>query len=66
MNPMLNSQMMNNLNLISRINQFANQIKQSGKSPEQMFNELVSSGKFTSQQIENAKQFASLMKGKLF
>lgn len=58
--------MMNNLNLISQINQFANQIKQSGKSPEQMFNELVSSGKFTSQQIENAKQFASLMKGKLF
>ena len=57
---------MNNLNLISQINQFANQIKQSGKSPEQMFNELVSSGKFTSQQIENAKQFASLMKGKLF
>lgn len=52
-----------NQNLISQINNFQNQIRQSGKNPEQLFNEVVNSGKYSQSQIEEAKQKArSLIK----
>lgn len=52
-----------NQNLISQISNFQNQIRQSGKDPEQLFNEAVNSGKYSQSQIEEAKQKArSLMK----
>lgn len=48
----------NNQNLNSSINQFAEQIKQSGKNPKQMVMDLLTSGKISQKDFENAKRFA--------
>lgn len=54
-----------NGNLLSQIRQFANELKKSGKSPEQMLNDLVASGKYTNEQVEQAKRFAKMFVGKV-
>lgn len=54
-----------NGNLLSQIRQFANELKKSGKSPEQMLNDLVASGKYTNEQVEQAKRFAKMFIGKI-
>lgn len=48
----------NNQNLISKVNEFAEEIKKTGKKPEQIFYEIISSGKYTPNQIEQAKRQA--------
>lgn len=50
-----------NQNLISQISNFANQIKQSGKSPEQLFDEVLKSGKYSDNQISEAKKKAEMV-----
>lgn len=55
MNTMLNS----NTNLRNNFLQFAREIRQSGKNPEAMLNELISSGKVSKEDVEKAKQKAS-------
>lgn len=64
MNTMLKGNNTNG-NLLSQIRQFANELKRSGKSPEQMLNELMASGKYTNEQIEQAKRFAKMFIGKV-
>lgn len=58
MNTMLNG---NSRNLISQINNFKKQIEQSGKSPEQLLNDLVSSGKVSQDQLNGAINMAKLI-----
>ena len=48
----------NNQNLNSSINQFAEQIRKSGKNPKQMVMDLLTSGKISQKDFENAKRFA--------
>lgn len=48
----------NNQNLNSSINQFAEQIRKSGKNPRQMVMDLLTSGKISQKDFENAKRFA--------
>lgn len=48
----------NNQNLNSSINQFAEQIIRSGKNPKQMVMDLLTSGKISQKDFENAKRFA--------
>lgn len=54
-----------NGNLLSQIRQFANELKKSGKSPEQMLNDLMANGKYSQQQVEQAKRLAQMFVGKL-
>lgn len=58
--------MLGNQNLKNQILNFANDITKSGKTPQQLFDEIVASGKYTREQIESAKkkaeQFAFLFK----
>ena len=48
----------NNPNLISAVSNFARELSKTGKSPEQLFNEVASSGKYSKNEIEQAKQKA--------
>lgn len=48
----------NNQNLNSSINQFAEQIRKTGKNPKQMVMDLLTSGKISQKDFENAKHFA--------
>lgn len=48
----------NNQNLTSSINQFAEQVIRSGKNPKQMVMDLLTSGKISQKDFENAKRFA--------
>lgn len=48
----------NNQNLNSSINQFAEQIRKSGKNPKQIVMDLLTSGKISQKDFENAKRFA--------
>lgn len=52
-------------NLLSQINQFAEELKQSGKDPNQVLNELLTSGKYTKEQVEQAKRMAQMFLGKI-
>lgn len=54
------NQNQNNQNLISQVNKFASELKNSGKNPEQILNELISSGKYSQSQIEQAKTMAQM------
>lgn len=47
-------------NLMSQVKQFADNLRRSGTDPEQMLNEMVSSGKVSKEQLERAKNLASL------
>lgn len=51
----------NNQNLISQISNFVNQIKQSGKTPEQLFDGVLKSGKYSNNQISEAKRNAEMV-----
>jgi len=52
-------------NILSQIRQFADNLKKSGKDPNQLLNELMASGKYTQEQIEQAKRLAQMFSGKL-
>lgn len=52
-----------NQNLISRISNFSKEIQKSGKSPEQIYNEMINSGKYSKEQIDKAKKWADSMVG---
>lgn len=47
-------------NMVSQFKQFQNQINSSGKNPRDILNELVSSGKVSKEQLENATRLANM------
>lgn len=49
-----------NNNLENQIRQFAENLKRMNKDPNQLLDELISSGKYTNEQINKAKTLASL------
>lgn len=55
----------NNQSLKNQVQNFANEIKSSGRDPNQILNDAINSGKYSKAQIENAKnlarQFASIL-----
>ena len=51
-----------NQNLISQVNKFAKEIKNSGKNPEQMLTDLINSGKYTQSQVGQAKTMAQMVR----
>lgn len=53
----------NNKNLISEIKQFADNLQRSGKDPNVLLNELLASGRFSNEQVEQAKRMAKLLLG---
>lgn len=55
MNTMFKGQ---NQNIIQKFLKFRSNLLASGKDPQVMLNELVSSGKYTQEQINNAKNMA--------
>lgn len=54
----MNTMFVNQNNLKNQIMDFANNIRASGKNPEDLLNEAISSGKYTPEQINNAKMLA--------
>lgn len=51
-----------NGNILNNFNQFRNQIIASGKNPQAILNDLISSGKVTQEQVNKATEIAkSLM-----
>lgn len=46
--------------MTTQFESFKKQILSSGKKPEQILNDLISSGRVNSQQLENAKRLANL------
>lgn len=52
-------------NIISKLMNFSNEIKASGKDPKALLDEVIKSGKYTEEQIKNAtkkaEQFSSLL-----
>lgn len=62
----MNTMLGNKNSLLSKILKFSNEIKASGKNPQDLLNEAVNSGKYSNTQIENAKkmaeQFAKLIR----
>lgn len=62
----MNTMLGNKNSLLSKILKFSNEIKASGKNPQDLLNEAVNSGKYSNVQIENAKkmaeQFAKLIR----
>lgn len=54
---------MNNFfNMISKFNDFRQQIQQTGKDPAKILEELIQSGRVTRDQVERAKQMANTIK----
>lgn len=51
---------MNNGNMFQQFQQFKKMM--TGKDPQKVLNELVSSGKYTQQQVEQAKRMAEQFK----
>lgn len=49
-----NQKQQDSQNLISEISKFMKEIQKSGKSPEQLYNEVVNSGKYSKEQIDSA------------
>lgn len=53
-------------NIISKLINFSNEIKVSGKDPKALLDEAMKSGKYTEEQIKNAtkkaEQFSSLLR----
>lgn len=53
-------------NIISKLMNFSNEIKASGKDPETLLDEALKSGKYTEEQVQiatkKAKQFKSLLR----
>lgn len=45
-------------NLAVQIRQFLNDIRSSGKTPQELYDEVISSGKYSKEQIENARRMA--------
>lgn len=62
----MNTMLRNNGNLFMQVMKFANDVKRSGKNPKAMLDDAIASGKYTKEQIENARKmaekFASLLK----
>lgn len=61
MNTMLRKRTGNNNsqnNILVQFNTFAENIKRSGKDPQAILNELISSGQVTQEQVDNAKKMA--------
>lgn len=64
MNPM---QMFGNAqNMMSKFQQFRQQIQQQGINPQQQVMQLLQSGKMSQQQFEQLKQMASMLSGNGF
>lgn len=62
MNTMLkNNNNFSQNNIMNKFNDFIQEIKRTNKTPEQLLNEVIKSGKFSNQQIEQAKMLASLI-----
>lgn len=53
----------NNRNLISEIRQFANNLQRTGKDPNVLLNELLASGRYSNEQVEQAKRMAKIILG---
>ena len=51
-------------NLFSQFTKFKNEILASGKNPQEILNELLSTGKITQSQYNQAKRLAGLYRGK--
>jgi len=49
----------NNNNLQSQFRQFADNLKRSGKDPQELLNELMASGKYSQADLNRAKTMAS-------
>lgn len=62
MNTMIRNSSQNNF--MKNFGIFAENIKKSGKNPQSMIDELISSGKITKEQYEQAKKLASFILGK--
>ena len=56
----LQNQNQSNLNYSNKLNEIANLVKQSGLTPEQYLNKIMSSGQFSQSDLSKAKQLANL------
>lgn len=54
-----NQNIQSNQSSLQKIKEFKEMICKNGENPEQIFNNLVQSGKFSSKQIEEAKKWAT-------
>jgi len=54
----MNTMLENNNNIKNQVMKFASDLKKSGKNPEQLLNEAISSGKYSQTQINTAKLLA--------
>lgn len=61
----MNTMLKGNGNLLSQIRQFAKDLERSGKDPQALLDELLKSGKYTNEQVEQAKKMAQMFMGKL-
>lgn len=52
----------NSGDMVSQFNNFKKQLSQTGKNPRDLLNELVSSGKVSKEQLENATRLANMYK----
>ncbi len=52
----------NSGDMVSQFNNFKKQLSQTGKNPKDLLNELVSSGKVSKEQLENATRLANMYK----
>jgi len=61
-----NTRKINSGDVVSQFNQFKKQVEQSGQTPQQILNGLLSSGQISKNQLDNvvnmAKQFSHLIK----
>lgn len=61
----MNTMLKGNGNIIAQIKKFAQDIQRSGKDPQIILDELIKSGKYTNEQIEQAKKMAQMFIGKM-
>ena len=61
MNPLLQNRPRGNGNMLQQFQQFKKML--GTQDPQQLLNELMSSGKFTQAQLDQAKQMAEQFKG---
>lgn len=58
----MNTMLVKNSVTKSQFLKFADEIKRSGKNPETILNDLISSGKVSKEQVEEAKRKANFYK----
>lgn len=63
MNTMFTNRNSNQNELKSNFFKFAEEIRKSGKNPKQMLDDAINSGKFTPEQINQARTMANLFSG---